>query len=200
MHVALQVWDWPVRRGKRYCGTHGHHWWANPHRATATNRTASGQDRTVSFGIRTVNPGFYLPGIEVYSVLSSPRPCASYPSRTCVLSYVQPSCGKTFAYLRFSIRRRERRRGKCRKTAPSLRLRSSPSLVCRCPWSSSISLLGPSSFASLVCEMRPSWKTHDIFCLSPLSSLFLPFCPAGINWLSGELNLSDGPALSNAPT
>lgn len=105
-------------------------------RATATNRTASGLDSTVSFGIRTVNPGFYLPGIEVYSVLSSPRPCASYPSRTCVLSYVQPSCGKTLAYLRFSIRQRERRReGRARKNRPppSLRVRSSPSLVCRCP-------------------------------------------------------------------
>jgi len=51
--------------------------------ATATNRTAPGQDGTVSLGIRTVNPGFYSPGIEVYSVLRSPRRCASYPSRTC---------------------------------------------------------------------------------------------------------------------
>lgn len=182
---------------------HGHHWWANPHRATATNRTASGQDRTVSFGIRIVNPGFYLPGIEVYSVLSSPRPCASYPSHMCVWVMFNRRAARRLHI--FASLYDGRRRGKCRKAAPSLRLRSSPSLVCRCPWSSSISVLGPSSFASLVCKMRPSWKTHDIFCPPPpfpllRTYLFLPFCPAGINWLSGELNLSDGPALSNAPT
>lgn len=39
------------------------------------------QDRTVSFGIRTVNPAFYSPGIEVYSVLTS-------NARECVRPYM----------------------------------------------------------------------------------------------------------------
>lgn len=68
-----------------------------------TGRDRTGQDR-LSLGIRTVNPGFYSPGIEVYSVLSRPRPCAPYPFAYVCLSYVQPSCGKTFAYLRSSTR------------------------------------------------------------------------------------------------
>lgn len=42
-----------------------------------------GQDSTVSLGIRTVNPGFYSPGIEVYSVLSVSHRCAFVQARTC---------------------------------------------------------------------------------------------------------------------
>lgn len=68
---------------------HGHHWWANPHRVRqrqtgqhrdGTGRDGTGQDR-LSLGIRTVNPGFYSPGIEVYSVLSRPRYVCAIPLR-----------------------------------------------------------------------------------------------------------------------
>lgn len=119
--------------------------------ATATNRTASerdgtGQDR-LSLGIRTVNPGFYSPGIEVYSVLSRPRPCAPYPFAYVCLSYVQPSCGKTFAYLRSSTRCWPAR---VRGAQESLPLFPAP-VRCHLLFaeSPSISRLGPSSSASL---------------------------------------------------
>jgi len=188
-----------VRRGKRYCGTHGHHWWANPHRVTATNRTASGQNRTVSFGIRTVNPGFYLPGIEVYSVLSLPRPCASYPSHTCVWVMLNRRAARR---LHISASLYGRRRGKRRKATPSPRLRSLPSLSSVVVHgSSSISRLGPSSFASLVCKMRPFWKTRDIFCLPSLSFSFFPSvlrvltgCPT--NWIYRTVPLYRTPPLN----
>lgn len=72
----------------------------------------TGRDR-LARGIRTVNPGFYSPGIEVYSVLSPGRGRMRRraPSRTCALSYVQPSRGKTFAYLHFFVRLVARRGG-----------------------------------------------------------------------------------------
>jgi len=115
-----------VCRGERYCGTRpslmsqptpcvrqrqtGH---GTKTGRDGTGRNGTGQDRTrqdhLSLGIRTVNPGFYSLGIEVYSVLSRPRPCAPYPFAYVCLSYVQPSYGKTFAYLRFSTRCVDRR-------------------------------------------------------------------------------------------
>jgi len=209
--------------GKDTAG-HGHHWWANPHRvrqrqtghSTKTGRDGTGQDRTrqdrLSLGIRTVNPGFYSPGIEVYSVLSRPRPCAPYPFAYVCLSYVQPSYGKTFAYLRFSTRCVGRRGwGARRKAAPSSSL--SPSFLP--PFaahllsveSSSISRLGPSSFASLSAkrDLREKRAVYpdlppDISSTPPYYSPRVFFVLSSINRLSGELNLSNGPALSNAPT
>lgn len=102
-----------VCRGERYCRTRPSLMSQPTPCATATNRTVPGRDGTgrdgtgqdrLSLGIRTVNPGFYSPGIEVYSVLSRPWPCAPYPFAYVCLSYVQPSCGKTFAYLRSTTR------------------------------------------------------------------------------------------------
>lgn len=69
----------------------GHHWWANPHRGANSERTRAykrvdtkktgdkqGRDRvSVYLGIRTVNPAFYSPGIEVYSVLSGTPKCSA---------------------------------------------------------------------------------------------------------------------------
>lgn len=149
-----------MRRGKRYCGTHGHHWWANPHRATATNRTASGQNRTVSFGIRTVNPGFYLPGIEVYSVLSLPRSCASYPSHICVWVMFKR---RTARRLHISASLYGRRRGKPPPPLGFVLYRFSSVVV---HGSSSISRLGPSSFASLVRKMRPFSEKRVVYSVS----------------------------------
>lgn len=68
-------------------------------------QTRRHQDRLLGlgFGIRTVNPGFYSPGIEVYSVSSLYTP-SLYGVCVCKslyveVNYVQVSSRKTFAYL-----------------------------------------------------------------------------------------------------
>lgn len=206
-----------VYRGERYCGTRPSLMSQPTPCATATNRTAPGRDGTgwdrtgqdrLSLGIRTVNPGFYSPGIEVYSVLSWPRPCASYPFAYVCLSYVQPSCGKTFAYLRSSTRCWPAR---VRKASPFPPLSRPRSLSSRCP-------LDRRRFLGSVCHPPPLCSRNEIFVknarfiltsppdtpYSPRPLLTAPlevsFVLSSINRLSGELNLSDGPALSNAPT
>lgn len=116
------------------------------------------------------------------------------------LSYVEPSCGETFAYLRFSIREKAREAQKSHPL-PSTSLRSLLfSLVCRCPWIV-VDFSTRSVILRLSCLQNETFLKNARYILSPLPLLlFLPFCPVGINWLSNELNLSDGPALSNAPT
>lgn len=68
--------------------------------ATATNKTTSEPSLlalALSPGIRTVNPGFYSPGIEVYSVsLQYTLSSGLYVE----VNYVQVSGSETFAYLR----------------------------------------------------------------------------------------------------
>lgn len=131
--------------------------------------------------------------------------CPQFAATVCVvslayvcLSYVEPSCGKTFAYLRFSIREKAREAQKSHPL-PSASF-AAISLVCRCPWIV-VDFSARSVILRLSCLQNETFLKNARYILSPLPLLlFLPFCPAGINWLSNELNLSDGPALSNAPT
>lgn len=186
-----------VRREKRYYGTHGHHWWTNPHCATATNRTASGQDRTVSFGIRTVNPGFYSPGIEVYSVRSSPRPYALYPSRMCVwVMFNRRAARRLHISASLYGGREERRRGKRRKAAPPLGFVRCH-LVCRCPWIV-VDFSARSVILCLSCLRNETFLKNVRYILSP--SFFpsvlrvLTGCPT--NWIYRTVPLYRTPPLN----
>lgn len=97
-YIRVRVQDWPVYSMPREKILRDVAITDEPTHTVRQRQTGQHRDRTgtVSLGIRTVNPGFYSPGIEVYSVLSAR--CVRAPFVW--LSYVQPSRGKTFAYLR----------------------------------------------------------------------------------------------------
>jgi len=122
-----------------------------------TGRDGMGRDRTgqdrLLLGIRTVNPGFYSPGIEVYSVLSRPRYVCAVPLRVhvpelCPTIVRQDVCISPLLDMVLAGKGKERW-----KASPSFLSLSLFTAPVRCHLlsveSSSISRLGPSSSASL---------------------------------------------------
>lgn len=165
--------------------------------------------------------------------------CVGAPRVRVCLSYVQPSSGKTFAYLRSSpilVAGQEARTGaeeggKCeREVAPSRHRCPRPRLPRAVHRAVSYVVLVVVVVVFVFVDRRPLprsvrhstprcrenetslKKTRGLSrapvylslyrdpTLPPSLSASSPYRPTGINRLSGELNLSDGAALSNAPT
>lgn len=195
-YIRVRVQDWPVYSMPREKILRDVAITDEPTHTVRQRQTGQHRDRTgtVSLGIRTVNPGFYSPGIEVYSVLSAR--CVRAPFVW--LSYVQPSRGKTFAYLRSfallyggdRLRKRRAERTNARGGGGGGGRKGRSLLL------STVHFPGPSSSAKRdLPEKRAvlSWPPP------PLLFFLSLYTTRGINRLSGESNLSDGLAFIERP-
>lgn len=197
-YIRVRVQDWPVYSMPREKILRDVAITDEPTHTVRQRQTGQHRDRTgtVSLGIRTVNPGFYSPGIEVYSVLSAR--CVRAPFVW--LSYVQPSRGKTFAYLRsFALlyggdRLRKRRAERTNARGEGGEEEEAGKDV-------------PSSSPPFTSPVRHPPRNETFlknarFYLGPPPPLlfFLSlYTTRGINRLSGESNLSDGLAFIERP-
>ena len=133
------------------------------------------------------------------------RACVRRSLAYVCLSYVQPSRGKTFAYLRSFALLYERTSSSAETNRARVKEKSKERTIHTHTYTHIPPILLPSESRTPFTSVRhppPLFAKRDLpekraFYLGPSG---IPRYTPGINRLSGESNLSDGLALSNAPT